>query len=93
MSQYQITCITKSHANGGHEHITSAGGSSPRWLLNVDQIISRIDLKVDQFYVQDYLGRRAYVGVIRPLGRRAYIRTYADGVWTDNLLALDACMV
>ena len=88
---YQIFCITKSIPNGGHEHITHAGGHG--WTLTVDQIISRIDSGSDKFYVRDSAGRSAWVGVVRPAGRRAYIRTYADGVWTDNLLALDACLV
>ena len=28
------------------------------------------------------------VGVVRPDGGRPYVRTYANGVWTDNLLSL-----
>jgi hypothetical protein len=31
-------------------------------------------------------GRRAYIGVVE--ATPPYIRTYADGVWSDNLLAL-----
>ena len=91
MSVLQITCVTKSTPYGGHEHIIHAGGRG--WTLTVEQIIVCIDSGSDSFYVQDYLGRRAMVGVVRPQGRRAHIRTYADSVWTDNLLALDACMV
>lgn len=30
----------------------------------------------------------AYVGTVHPQHSPAYIRTYADGKWTDNLLAL-----
>jgi hypothetical protein len=26
--------------------------------------------------------------VVRPVNQAPYVRTYADGVWTDNLLAL-----
>lgn len=33
-------------------------------------------------------GSWVYVGVCRPAGRLAYLRTYADREWTDNLLAL-----
>jgi hypothetical protein len=32
--------------------------------------------------------RWVMVGVVRPAGRSPYIRTYADGEWNDNLLAL-----
>jgi hypothetical protein len=28
------------------------------------------------------------VGVVNPVGAPSYVRTYADGVWKDNLLAL-----
>jgi len=36
-------------------------------------------------------GKRADVRVIRPAGREAYVRTYADGDWNDNLLSLNQC--
>ncbi len=29
------------------------------------------------------------VGVVRPQGGSAYLRTYADGQWNNNLLSLD----
>ena len=36
-------------------------------------------------------GKRANVGVVNgPNGK--YVRTYADGVWNDNLLALYECV-
>ena len=89
MTDIQLTCVTKSHPQGGHEHITHAGNAAGTWPVSV--IITNIDNKTATFYVQDSAGRRAYVGVVRPAGRPPYIRTYADGVWTDNLLALSAC--
>jgi hypothetical protein len=30
---------------------------------------------------------------VRPTDRAAYVRTYADGVWNDNLLAMDQCPI
>jgi hypothetical protein len=30
----------------------------------------------------------AEVGVVRPQGSQPYLRTYADGKWTNNLLSL-----
>ncbi|MEN4450123.1 DUF3892 domain-containing protein [Mycobacterium sp. SM3041] len=33
-------------------------------------------------------GRQVRVGVVTPQVGPKYLRTYADGVWTDNLLAL-----
>ena len=92
MANCRITCIEKADHNGGYGHITHAG-NQPTWLWTVEAIIDSIDRKTNTFYVEDSRGHRAYVGVQRPSGRRPYIQTYADGVWTDNLLALDACMI
>jgi hypothetical protein len=92
MSDVQITCITKSVPHGGNEHITRAGNPAANWDWPVEQIIASIDAKTNTFFVVDpNTGKRAYVGVMRPTGHRPYIRTYADGVWTDNLLSLTAC--
>lgn len=39
-------------------------------------------------YVDDGRGHVAAVGVVTPASGPKYVQTYADGVWTDNLLAL-----
>jgi hypothetical protein len=39
-------------------------------------------------YVEDARGNRADVLVVTPTYGAKYLRTYADGRWTDNLLAL-----
>ena len=94
MAHCRITCITKSHPNGGHEHITHAGNPAAGWNLPVDEIIRGIENKTNTFYVHDdRTGKQAEVNVVHPQGRRPYIRTYADGVWTDNLLSLNACPI
>jgi len=61
-------------------------GDSNGW-SNVQQIIAWIEGKQFLFYTL-VGGRKAYVGVRRDIGKAPYIRTYADGVWNDNLLAL-----
>lgn len=94
MADCQITCITKAQSNGGHEHITHAGNpytASGGWRWTVAEIVDSIDNKTNTFYVEDAQGRRAYVGVVRPNYGPPHIRTYADGVWTDNLLSLPSC--
>ena len=94
MASHRITCITKSHPNGGYEHITHAGNPAAGWNWLVEQIVLSIENKTNTFYVHDdRTGKQAYVGVVRIEGRRPYIRTYADGVWNDNLLSLNACPV
>jgi hypothetical protein len=56
--------------------------------------IASIDAKTDTFFVVDpYTGKRSYVGVVRPVGRPAYLRTHADGDWNDNLLSLNQCPI
>jgi hypothetical protein len=57
-------------------------------------VIASIDTKTNTFYTVDSrTGKRADVGVVRPAGRPAHVRTYADGVWNDNLLAMDQCPI
>lgn len=90
MSDVRITCITKSASNGGYEHITHVG--SPQFTGNwtVAAVITSIDNQTNTFYVMSG-GKRADVGVVRPAGQKPYIRTYADGYYNDNLLALPNC--
>ena len=55
-------------------------------------MIASIDAKTNTFYLIDpYNRKRSEVGVMRPTGRATYLRTYADGDWNNNLLALDQC--
>jgi hypothetical protein len=53
--------------------------------------IERIESKREAYYTVDKTGRRAYVGVVRETGRSPFLRTYADGKWNNNLLALPDC--
>lgn len=95
MADCQIRCITKSQSNGGHEHIIAVGNptsSGGGWKWPVQQVIASIDAKSNTFFVLDPLtGKRADVGVVRPTHGAAYLRTYADGLWNDNLLSLPNC--
>jgi hypothetical protein len=96
MADYQITCITKSLPYGGYEHITHVGNQqhiSNAWKLPVAVIVNQIDTKTNTFYVLDSrTGKTATVGVVRPTHGQPYLRTYADGVWNDNLLSLPQCL-
>lgn len=92
MADVQVTCITKSSPQGGHEHITHLGSQSGQWKLTRAEVIKSIDAKTNTFFVLDSKsGKRAEVGVVRPAGQAAYVRTHADGVWNDNLLSLTSC--
>lgn len=92
MADVQVTCITKPQPQSPHEHITHLGNPSAGWKWTREQVISSIERKEHTFYVLDrYTGKRSDVGVVRPAGRSPYLRTYADGDWNDNLLAMDQC--
>ena len=92
MADVKVTCITKSVPNGGHEHITHLGSATGNWKWTREEVIKSIDAETNTFFVTDpQNGKRANVGVVRPSGRAAYVRTYADGDWNDNLLSLSNC--
>ncbi len=95
MADCQIRCITKSQPNGGHEHIVAVGNLSTSdggWKWPTQKVVASIENKSNSFYVIDpTTGKRADVGVVRPAHGSAYLRTYADGLWNDNLLSLPNC--
>jgi len=90
MADAQVTCITKPHPQSPHEHITHLGG--PSWKWTREQVIASIDQGTNTFFVLDANGKRADVCVVDPgQGRPRYVKTRADGYWSDNLLALPQC--
>ncbi|QDC36034.1 DUF3892 domain-containing protein [Sphingobium fuliginis] len=87
MADVQVTCINKQSRNNTHEGITHLGGSGWRWTRS--QVIQSIEARTNTFFTW-VGGNRAEVGVVNgPNGK--YVRTYADGKWNDNLLALPEC--
>ena len=92
MADAQVTCITKPHPLSRHEHITHLGNPRTGWIWTTQQVIASIDAGTNTFYVVDpKTGKRSEVGVIRPQGGTPDVRTHADGIWNDNLLALNQC--
>jgi hypothetical protein len=94
MPDCEIKCITKPNPLSTHEHITHVGNpyANPPWKWRREDVIASIDARTNSFYVIDpRTGRRTDVGVMRPVGRAPYLRTYADGDWNDNLLSLPQC--
>lgn len=90
MADVQVTCINKQPRNNPHEGITHLGGKGGNgWRWTRQQVIDSINAKSNTFYTFED-GKRADVAVIHgPNGD--YVRTHADGQWTDNLLALPEC--
>ena len=85
--------ITNIRLVGGnqHEHIsdlkwqnttTASQGQSTR-----QQMVDWLSVQGNEAIVRTTT-RTVFVGVVRPAQGPPYVRTHADGVWTDNLLAL-----
>ena len=93
----RITCINKSggYHQDPHHAISNLGwtnegtgktGKNTRlemynWLKN-DKGVA---------YVQDWQGNKAYVYPRENSHGTQFVQTYADNVWTDNLLSLPEC--
>jgi hypothetical protein len=86
----EITHIRLS-GGSGHEHIVSY-----RWRNASDgnvgtsdkpTMVAWVDRPENRAYVGIGAGR-SEVGVVRPQYGQPYLRTYADGQWNNNLLAL-----
>jgi hypothetical protein len=93
----RITCINKAngyHADPHHaierlgwtNEADGKSGSNTRleiydWLKNQNGTA----------YVKDSAGNVAYVGTREHANGTRYVQTFADRVWTDNLLSLPEC--
>lgn len=89
MADVQVTCINKQPRTDPYEGITHLGGLEWRWTRQ--QVINSINDKTNTFYTK-VNGNRSNIGVVnRATG--SYLRTYADGEWNDNLLALNECPI
>ena len=76
----------------GHEHIAWLWWLDPATGKPGDAsraaVVSWIEARDGKAYVDDGLGNRADVRVVTPKYGDKYLQTFADGKWTDNLLAL-----
>ncbi|MBC6450866.1 DUF3892 domain-containing protein [Actinokineospora xionganensis] len=76
----------------GHEHITRLWWINPANSKSGDnsraELVAWIQDEGGKAYVEDARGNRADVGVVTPAVGQKYLRTRADGKWTNNLLAL-----
>ena len=94
MADYQIDCVNKPNRTSPHEHITHVGGPKPdgtgRWKDSVPNVIGFIESGTHRFYTS-VGGATAWVKVRESSAGNKYIQTQADGVWKDNLLALNEC--
>lgn len=87
MADARVTCINKKDRNSSYEGITHLGGTDWKWTRQ--QVIDSIRAKSNTFYTFEN-GKRADIGIVEG-ATGPYLRTYADGQWNDNLLALPEC--
>ena len=88
----EIQCINKTDRTNPHERIHSVGGVNPSgtlWKLTLDQAIAGIESGKWSFWTKGG-GKTADVVIALHLGHK-YLKTTADGVHPDNLLALREC--
>jgi len=87
MADVLVKCINKQPRSDTHEGITHLGGDTWKWTRA--DVIRSIENGTNTFFTR-VNGKRAEVGVVDGQNGK-YVRTYADGVWNDNLLALPEC--
>lgn len=89
--RFQISCINKPDRQSSVEHITHVGGyGGSQWKLTVEEVIRRIEARLEAFFVR-VGNNEADVIVVSPPGRRKHIRTNPDLTKVDNLLSLPEC--
>lgn len=75
-----------------HQHIAHLWWKDPAsGLLGDDTraaMVTYVERQNGKVFVEDGYGHRVDARVVTPQYGEKYLRTYADGVWTDNLLAL-----
>jgi hypothetical protein len=89
MADVLVTCINKSDRDNTHESITHLGGYQWRWTRSA--VIQSIENGSNTFYTMKD-GNRANVKVVDGENGK-YVRTVADGKYTNNLLSLTECPI
>jgi hypothetical protein len=93
----RITCINKS---GGYHLDPHHAIERLGWTNEQDgatgnnsrlEIYNWIKTENGKAYVTDRAGNTAYVGTREHANGTKFVQTYADKVWTDNLLSLPEC--
>ena len=88
----QIQCVNKTPRQDPHLRISHVGGVNPdqtRWKLTEDEAIAGIKQGRWNFYV--YAGGARVDVIVATHSGREYLKTRADGLHPNNLLALPEC--
>ena len=94
-ARHEVTCIKPDGADAD-QRIDAIGGSTGgtsggSWTLDIDTAIARIEDGTYQFWTRGG-GKIADVIVAKRYSGRKYLKTTADGVEPNNLLALPRCV-
>lgn len=96
MADYRIDCVDKPNRNSPYEHITDVGGPNPdgagRWKDTVPNVVRFIENETHRFYTKEG-NASVWVGVRTSAAGNKFLQTYTDGIWKDNLLALNECSI
>jgi len=93
----RITCINKSggYHQDPHHAISDLGWQDDQTgAQNKSTRLQMYEWLKDHSgtaYVLDQYGNKAYLGPRESSSGTKYVQTYADRVWTDNLLSLPEC--
>ena len=95
MTDYLITCVTRSGSDPEHCHITEVGirprtGGSGR-VVPVKLIRQQIKLGVHRYFSVDAAGHRVRVKRYKCVCGRKTIRTFDDDLADDNLSSKRPC--
>jgi len=88
----RIRCINKTDRLNPHERIRNVGGvnsDGSRWKQSQEQTIREIEAGEWDFFVTE--GGRTVNVIVATHNGNKYIKTEADGIHPDNLLALPEC--
>ena len=88
----RIQCINKTPRMDPHDRIKKIGGVNPdgrRWTREQQQAIADIESGTYGYYV--HVGNNTVDVIVATHNGHKYIKTRADGVHPDNLLALPEC--
>ena len=91
--RYQICCIKRTDRLNHHERIRYLGGVNPdgaHWRLSEAAMIEAIESGRWSFYVSR-AGRDLDIVIVTSKYGRKYIKTAADGLHPESLLALPEC--
>jgi hypothetical protein len=88
-SQFQVNCHKPDNTDPDRRIQGLGGKGSSQWYRTIDHLISLIE-GGDKFWTVDPQGNSVWIIIATRNGRK-YLKTTADGIEPNNLLALPVC--